>query len=102
MVSRARTSALIALLCSLGGATVAAQAEAGEHVSDEALFEEAAKALETGAFSVALERLEQLSDRGVVRASISHNRAIAYLQRAESPKRRPGDLGQAVAALREG
>jgi tetratricopeptide (TPR) repeat protein len=69
--------------------------------SDEEAFKEATTALQSGAYSIAIERLEQLSDRGLVRASISRNRALAYLQRAESAKRRPGDLGQAVAALRE-
>jgi hypothetical protein len=87
---------LLSLICTLGLTARSAQAQ-----SDEAAFQEAVTALQSGAFSVAIERLEQLSDRGLVRASISQNRALAYLQRAESPKRRPGDLGQAVAALKE-
>lgn len=86
----------LAVLCGLWFAAPCAHAQ-----NDEAAFAEAASALQSGGFSVAIERLEQLSDRGLVRPNISLNRAIAYLQRAESAKRKPGDLGQAVAALRE-
>jgi hypothetical protein len=69
--------------------------------SNEELFNQASAALSAGGYSEALAKLEQLSDRGVVRANSSLNRAIAYILRAESPKQRDGDLGQAVAALRE-
>jgi hypothetical protein len=69
--------------------------------STQETFAEATAALKHGAYSEAIEQLEQLSDRGVVTAAASHNRALAYLLRAESPKRKPGDLGQASAALRE-
>lgn len=67
----------------------------------EALFEHATAELRRGAFGEALAQYEQLSDRGVVDANVSFNRALAYLSRAESPARRAGDLGQAVAGLRE-
>jgi hypothetical protein len=64
-------------------------------------FNEAASALQKGAFSVALLGLERLSDQGFVHPDVSFNRAVAYLKRAASSQAKPGDLGQAVAALRE-
>ncbi len=67
----------------------------------EASVERATAALERGAYSEAISELERLSDAGFVHPDASYNRALAYLQRAESPKKRAGDLGQAVAALRE-
>lgn len=69
--------------------------------SPDDLFTQAVQALEAGAYSEAIAELEQLSDRGVATRNASYNRALAYLLRAESPKHKPGDLGQVVAALRE-
>lgn len=57
--------------------------------------------VEKGAFSEAILHFEQLSDRGFVHPDASFDRALAYLQRAESAQAQPGDLGQAVAGLRE-
>lgn len=82
----------LALLC-------AGQVHAAE--DDTALFDEASAAVEKGAFSDALLRFERLSDRGFVHPDASFDRALAYLQRAESAQSQPGDLGQAVAGLRE-
>lgn len=65
------------------------------------LFEKATAATASGAFSEAIVLFEQLSDRGAAHPDTSFNRAIAYWQRAESPKRHPGDLGQAAAGFRE-
>lgn len=90
----ALTSSLLLLLA----ATLARGAYASE---DDQVFNRATQALQSERYSEAIELLEQLSDRGVVRVNASHNRALAYLLRAESPKRKPGDLGQASAALRE-
>lgn len=69
--------------------------------SADALFSRAADALVRGEYSEAIAGFEQLSDRGVVRVNASLNRGHAYLLRAESPKRRDGDLGQAAAGFRE-
>lgn len=68
---------------------------------DATQFDAAAAAVEKGAFSDALLRFERLSDRGFVHPDASFDRALAYLQRAESAQSQPGDLGQAVAGLRE-
>jgi hypothetical protein len=67
----------------------------------EETFNQAAQGLEKGAFSDALVRLERLSDEGFVHPDASFNRAVAYLKRAASAQSKPGDLGQAVAGLRE-
>jgi len=58
-------------------------------------------ALSRGAFSEAIAQLEQWSDQGFVHADMSFDRGVAYLGRAESPARRAGDWGQAVAAFEE-
>ncbi len=64
-------------------------------------FNTAAAALKRGAYTEAIANLEQLSDNGIISANASYDRALAYLLRAESPKRKEGDLGQVVAGLRE-
>jgi hypothetical protein len=64
-------------------------------------FLHAAALVRQGAFSDALLQLERLSDQGFVHPDASFNRALAYLQRADSAQAKPGDMGQAVAALRE-
>lgn len=57
--------------------------------------------LERGAFSEAIDRLEQWSDQGKLHRDLSFNRGLAYLRRAESSARRTGDLEQASAAFQE-
>jgi hypothetical protein len=57
--------------------------------------------LSQGAFDQAISGFEQFSDLGLHNPAASFNRGLAYIQRAETPKRHPGDLGQAAAALRE-
>jgi tetratricopeptide (TPR) repeat protein len=58
-------------------------------------------ALSRGAYSEAIAQLEQWSDQGFVHPDASFDRGVAYLGRAESPARHPGDFGQAVAAFEE-
>ena len=76
-----------------------AQAAAPEPSADELGRVQAA--LSRGAYSEAIAQLEQWSDQGVVHPDVSFDRGVAYLGRAESPARRNGDLGQAVAAFEE-
>jgi hypothetical protein len=64
-------------------------------------FQQAASAIEKGAFGEAVDRLELLADRGFVHPDASYNRAIAYLGRARSTQRQNGDLGRAAQALSE-
>jgi hypothetical protein len=58
-------------------------------------------ALEGGAFSDAIDRLELWSDQGMLDATLSFDRGVAYLGRAESTAKRASDLGQAVAGFEE-
>jgi tetratricopeptide (TPR) repeat protein len=58
-------------------------------------------ALARGAFSEAIDRLEQWSDQGAVHPDLSFDRGVAYLGRAESTASRRADLGQAAAAFEE-
>lgn len=69
--------------------------------SAEEVFNEGTRAVERGRYSQAIANFEQLSDQGVRDAHACYNRALAYLQRAESGTAREGDFGQAAAALRE-
>ena len=64
-------------------------------------FEEAVTAIERGAYGDAIDRLELLADQGFVHPDASFDRAVAYIGRARSPQRQPGDLGRAAAALAE-
>jgi len=61
----------------------------------------AVKAIDDGAFGEAIDQLELLADRGFVHPDASFDRAVAYIGRARSPQRQPGDLGRAAAALAE-
>jgi hypothetical protein len=64
-------------------------------------FDEAANAIERGAYGDAIDRLELLADQGFVHPDASFDRAVAYLGRARTSQRQPGDLGRAAAALAE-
>lgn len=70
-------------------------------LSDTELVGRATQAVTRGAYSEAIAHFERLSDHGHLNPDSSYNRAIAYLQRAESSKQRAGDLGQAAAGFRE-
>lgn len=58
-------------------------------------------AVARGSFSEAIDQLEHWSDQGLVDATLSFDRGVAYLGRAESSAHRPADLGQAAAAFEE-
>jgi hypothetical protein len=87
------------VLLGLGTGSVVARAEPA--ATPDQVFLQAASALERGSFEEAIDLLEALSDRGLVHPDASFDRAVAYLERARSPQTRPGDLGQAAAALSE-
>jgi hypothetical protein len=70
-------------------------------VPNAAELEALRTALERGAFSDAIDRLELWSDQGMMDATLSFDRGVAYLGRAESPAKRATDLGQAVAGFEE-
>ena len=82
------------LLASAGNEALAAAPPAAD-------FEQAVSALEQGAYGDAIDRFEQLADRGFVHPDASFDRAVAYIGRARSPQKQVGDLGRAAAALAE-
>jgi hypothetical protein len=93
--------ALVASLVWLALATGSVMVRAEPPTATEQMFAQATGALERGSFEEAIDLLEGLSDRGLVHPDASFDRAAAYLERARSPQTRPGDLGQAAAALSE-
>lgn len=64
-------------------------------------FRAAVATLERGAYGDAIDQFELLADRGFVHPDASFDRAVAYIGRARSPQKQPGDLGRAAAALAE-
>jgi hypothetical protein len=78
---------------------ISAQAAATETLDSS--FKEAIAALDRGALDEAIDRFENLSDRGLVHPDASYDRAVAYVERSRTPRAKPGDLGRAAAALSE-
>lgn len=68
---------------------------------NKTLLREAVEALDHDAPERAISILELLADRGFQHPDVSFNRAVAYVRRASSSRKRPGDLGRAAAALEE-
>jgi hypothetical protein len=64
-------------------------------------FDAAVAALERGAYGDAIDHFELLADRGFAHPDASFDRAAAYIGRARSPQKQPGDFGRAAAALAE-
>jgi hypothetical protein len=85
----------------LGGSAFAEGTPPAREPDRTGEFQQAATAIERGAFGEAVDRLELLADRGFIHPDASYNRAIAYLGRARSPQRENGDLGRAAQALSE-
>ncbi|HTQ04858.1 MAG TPA: hypothetical protein VMI54_13425 [Polyangiaceae bacterium] len=83
----------LVVACALAG-TASADATHDE-------FDAGVAALDRGAFGDAIDHFELLADRGFVHPDASFDRAVAYLGRARSPQKQPGDLGRAAAALAE-
>jgi hypothetical protein len=83
----------LVLVCALGNVASAAAPRAD--------FDAAVAAIERGAYTDAIDRLELMADRGFLHPDASFDRAVAYLGRARSPQKQPGDLGRAAAALAE-
>ena len=64
-------------------------------------FERATEALAADEPDRAVVELEKLADRGIVHPDVSYDRGLAYLRKAGSGVRKPGDLGQAIAGFQE-
>jgi len=98
-----RTSAKLAVLPLLGVslALLVAASAALAAAPPQQDFDLAVNALEQGAYGDAIDRFELLADRGFVHPDASFDRAVAYIGRARSSQKQPGDLGRAAAALAE-
>jgi hypothetical protein len=73
-----------------------------EHDADaQATFERGVKALAAGDPSTAIAELESLADRGVIDATASYDRGLAYAMRVREGGERAGDLGRAAHGFEE-
>jgi hypothetical protein len=99
-LSRTRLLAALLLAAALPCASPRS-AGAQEPLELDAVMARVNAACDRGAFSEAIDQLEALSDRGVVHPSVSFNRGVVYVRRAESPNKQRTDLGQAAAAFQE-
>ncbi len=101
-MSRLGVRGLLALAAlALSAVAFAQSAPKNASAAQASEFEQAARAIDQGAFGEAVDRLELLADRGFVHPDASFNRAVAYLGRARSPQRQAGDLGRAAQSLSE-
>lgn len=94
-----RSLAVTALL-GVAWLTLPCAAHAETTAPDKA-YAAALAALQKGAPTGAIDRLELLADQGVVSKNAALARASAYLARADGKSAQPGDLGRAAAALNE-
>jgi hypothetical protein len=99
-VRRLAAPLAVAFLALFGAVPLAGAADAVNALPTRE-FAEAVKAIDDGAYSEAIDRLELLGDHGLVHPDVSFDRAVAYLGRARSPQRQPGDLGRAAAGFAE-
>jgi hypothetical protein len=79
--------------------SLAAQADVPP--DDQALFHDAVLRMQEGKAGEAIADFEALADHGVRDASVSFDRALAYLARVRIGAEQPGDLGEAAEALVE-
>jgi hypothetical protein len=81
---------------------VAASAVAAEAPSeDDTLFQSAVARLHEGKPGEAIADFEALADHGVVDATVSFDRGLAYASRVRVGGEQPGDLGEAAQGLLE-
>ena len=78
-----------------------AYAEPAAPVDPAARFEKGVTALAAGQADEAIAHFEQLANAGVVDASVSFDRGLAYAARLTQSEPKPGDFGQAIAAFEE-
>jgi hypothetical protein len=76
-------------------------ARAQDDASPEEVFSQAAKALHEGRAGDAVAGFESLADRGVVDATLSYDRGLAYAMRVRIGAEQPGDLGRAAHGFEE-
>jgi hypothetical protein len=93
--------ALAAVTVMVAMVTVVSASAATASAEDEALFGSAVGHLREGKAGEAIFDLEALADHGVVDATVSFDRGLAYLARVRAGAEQPGDLGQAAHGLAE-
>jgi hypothetical protein len=91
---------LVAALVALS-VVAGARAVAAAPTEDETLFASAVERLHEGKPGEAIADFEALADHGVVDATVSFDRGLAYIGRVRVGAEQPGDLGQAVHGLVE-
>jgi hypothetical protein len=82
-------------------AVVAWSAPASADPETDSLFTAGAKAIAEGRPAQAIDAFEALADRGVVDASASYDRGLAYALRVRIGGEQPGDLGRAAHGFEE-
>jgi hypothetical protein len=100
MTSRAFPAALAAALCILSFLHRAHAAPAASE-DDSALFQSAVSHMHEGRPGEAIADFEALADRGVIDATVSFDRGLAYVERVRVGGEQSGDLGQAAQGLSE-
>ena len=96
-----RKTPLLALLALVAIALLALAHGARADDDTKQLFADGAKALHEGRASDAIAAFESLADRGVVDATASYDRGLAYATRVRIGAEVPGDLGRAIQGFEE-
>ena len=98
-LGRRRILAIAMLACTAG--LFVPRAATGAPSEDDALFQSAVTRLHDGKPGEAIADFEALADHGVVDATVSFDRGLAYVGRVRVGGEQPGDLGQAAHGLVE-
>jgi hypothetical protein len=93
------TGALVATALALGAPSVARAASPADDTS--ALFADGLRALAESRPGDAISSFEAMGDRGVVDATVSFDRGLAYAERVRSDRPTAGDFGRAAHGFEE-
>lgn len=96
MIRALATALVVAISFALSGV-----ARADEPVDDATLFRTAVTQLQQGRPGQAIDNFEALADHGVVDATVSYDRGLAYANRIRVGGEQAGDLGQAAHGFLE-
>jgi hypothetical protein len=96
-----RTSSIFGAAVMLAVLAAPSTATSAESTEDEALFQAGVTSLAEGRPGEAIADFEALADHGVVDATVSFDRGLAYVARVRVGGEQPGDLGQAAHGLVE-
>ena len=93
--------ALALAIVALAASTTTLTARADAPSEDDTLFQTAVQRMKEGKPGEAIVDFEALADHGVVDATVSFDRGLAYVSRVRVGGEQPGDLGQAAHGLVE-